>query len=126
MADDLSENQISLEELLEDVEFDCPGLTLNENSQDASVDTASQAQDSVDSADDTTKASDLPEHTFVKKMIAGKTGRMKGKNRITFTLFMGPHTYKWRFSYKENHYFSCTDCLKHKKNCKCYRPSRAW
>jgi len=73
MADDLSENQISLEELLEDVEFDCPGLTLNENSQDASVDTATQAQDSVDSAD-TTKASDLPEHTFVKKMIAGKTG----------------------------------------------------
>ena len=44
MADDLSENQISLEELLQDVEFDCPGLTLNENSQDASVDTATQAQ----------------------------------------------------------------------------------
>ena len=38
MADDLSENQISLEELLQDVEFDCLGLTLNENSQDASVD----------------------------------------------------------------------------------------
>ena len=71
MADNLSENQISLEELLEDVEFDCPGLTLNENSQDASVDTATQAQDSVDSAD-TTKASDLPEHTFVKKMIEEK------------------------------------------------------
>ena len=35
------------------------------------IDTATQTQDSVDIVD-TTTASDLPEHTFVKKMIEEK------------------------------------------------------
>ena len=31
MEDTTSERQKSLEELLQDVEFECPGVTLNEN-----------------------------------------------------------------------------------------------
>ena len=60
-------------------------------------------------------AADLPEHTFVKKVICGKSGKTKGQNQFSSTLVIGPHTFKHRNNYKENYYFSCTDCMKQKK-----------
>ena len=127
MEDTTSERQKSLEELLQDVEFECPGVTLNENvgveTTDVIVETTTNAtQESFDmtaaqevSVDTITTS--LPDHRFIKKVITGKFGKKKGQNTISFMLLIGAHTYKHRNNYNENHYFSCTDCLeKHKRS----------
>ena len=127
MEDTTSERQKSLEELLQDVEFECPGVTLNENvgveTTDVIVETTTNAtQESFDTTAaqevsvDTITTS-LPDHRFIKKVITGKFGKKKGQNTISFMLLIGAHTYKHRNNYNENHYFSCTDCLeKHKRS----------
>ena len=74
------ERQMLLEELIHDVEFQCPGVTLNENPEETtdevieSTTTASQEM----SVDNTTAsevtpadATSLPEHDFIKKLITG-------------------------------------------------------
>ena len=105
---------VASEELLQDVEFECPGVTLNENVDDEEV--FVDTTDATDATQDVSVDTRLPEHEFIKKVITGKYGKMKGKTTISFMLFMGSHTYKHRNNYKENHYFSCTDCLKHKRS----------
>ena len=65
---------------------------------------------------DATEDEALPEHSFVKKVVVGKTGKMKGQTRVTYTLIIGPHSFRNRGSgYKEIFYFSCTSCEKLKK-----------
>ena len=93
------ERQMSLEERIQDVEFQCPGVTLHENlgetteeviestttaSQEMSVDNTTASE--VTAAD----ATSLPEHDFIKKLIAGKTGKKKGKTTISYMILMGP------------------------------------
>ena len=96
MEDTTSERQESLEELLQDVEFECPGVTLNENvgvgveTTDVIVETTTNAtQESIDTTAaqevsiDTTTTS-LPDHRFIKKVITGKFGKKKGQNTRVF------------------------------------------
>ena len=122
MEDTTSERQKSLEELLQDVEFECPDVTLNENvgveTTDVIVETTTNAtQESFDTTAaqevsvDTITTS-LPDHRFIKKVITGKFGKKKGQNTISFMLLIGAHTYKHRNNYNENHYFSCTYCFR--------------
>ena len=103
MEDTTSERQKSLEELLQDVEFECPGVTLNENvgveTTDVIVETTTNAtQESFDTTAaqevsvDTITTS-LPDHRFIKKVITGKFGKKKGQNTISFMLLIGAHTY---------------------------------
>ena len=89
MEDTTSETQ--LEELLQDIEFECPGVTLNENvgvgveTTDVIVETTTTTQESIDTTAaqevsvDTTTTS-LPDHRFIKKVITGKFGKKKGQN----------------------------------------------
>ena len=75
---------MSLEQLLQDVEFECPSVTLRENTTQHSVDVVENTTDTPDVTSDT--AADLPEHTFVKKVICGKSGKTKGQNQFSSTL----------------------------------------
>ena len=118
------ERQMLLEELIQDLEFQCPGVTLNENLGETTyevIETTTTASQEM-SVDNTTAsevmtvdATSLPEHNFIKKLITGKTGKKKGKTTISYMLLMGTHIYKHRNDYKDNHFFSCTDCLKYDK-----------
>ena len=108
MDDTTSERQKSLEELLQDVEFECHGVTLNENvgveTTDVLVETTTNAtQEFIDTTAvqevsvDTITTS-LPDHRCIKKVITGKFGKKKGQNTISFMLLIGPHTYKHRIT----------------------------
>ena len=45
----------------------------------------------------------LPKHTFVKKVMVGKTGKNKGKTKVTHTLIIGSHLFRNR----GNRYKNC-------------------
>ena len=58
MVDDIDERKMSLEQLLQDVEFECPSVTLRENTTQHSVDVVENTTDTPDVTSDT--AADLP------------------------------------------------------------------
>ena len=84
MVYNIDEREMSMEYLLQDLESECPGLTLRENTTQHSFDVVETTTDTLDVSSDT--AADLPEHTFVKKVICGKSGKTKGQNQFSSTL----------------------------------------
>ena len=79
------------------------------------TDEVSDTVDSVTVVSDMDKS--LPEHSFVSNTIIGKTGKLKGIKRTTWTLFTGPYSFKRSKVYKDNAYFYCNDFNKYKKIC---------
>ena len=100
------ERQMSLEERIQDVEFQCPGVTLHENlgetteeviestttaSQEMSVDNTTASE--VTAAD----ATSLPEHDFIRK-----NGKEERQDYYFLHAFDGSYSYSFKTSF---HYF---------------------